>query len=55
MHDFGGDLNERAFLECPGIDRKMLKWVIKGQDIRIWDWFICLRIGTSGGLLRTLY
>jgi hypothetical protein len=36
IHDFGEDLNERALLECPGIDRKMLKWIIKGQDGRIW-------------------
>ena len=41
----------KILLECLGIDKKMLKWIIKGQDGMIWACFIWLRVGTSGGLL----
>ena len=36
VHDFGEDLNERALLERSGVDRKMLKGIVKRQDGRIW-------------------
>jgi hypothetical protein len=38
--------------EVPGAHgRRVLKWIFKEQDMRVWTGFIWLRTGTSGGLL----
>jgi hypothetical protein len=31
----------------------ILKWILKKQDGRVWTGLVWLRIGISGGLLRT--
>jgi hypothetical protein len=38
-------------LEDPGIDGKILKWILKELDGRTWNEFIWSMIKKSGGLL----
>jgi hypothetical protein len=45
---------ERSLLP-DAVDLKELKRILKKWDGRLWTGFIWLRIGTSGGLLRTDY
>ena len=47
----GEILKERGYLEDPGIDWVILKWILKKQDGRTWNEFICFMIKKSGGLL----
>jgi hypothetical protein len=47
----GENLKERGYLEDPGIDWMVLKWILKKQDGRTWNEFIWFMIKKSGGLL----
>jgi len=47
-----GNPRERDYLECPGIDgRIILRWIIRKWDVGAWTGSIWLRIGTGGGHL----
>jgi hypothetical protein len=49
-----GNLKGRDHLEDMGLDEKMiLEWILEKQGGKGWTGVIWLRIGTSGGLLRT--
>jgi len=49
---FGGEnVKERGYLENPGIDWTILKWILKKQDGRTRNEFIWFIIKKSGGLL----
>jgi len=49
---FGGEnLKERGYLEDPGVDGTILKWILKKQDGRTWNEFIWFMINKSGGWL----
>lgn len=41
---------ERPFRDI-GIDGKILKWIIKKQDVKSWTGYVWLRTGTSCSLL----
>jgi hypothetical protein len=46
------NLKGRNYLEGLGIDgMKILRWILKKQDVKVWTGFIWLRILTSGVLL----
>jgi hypothetical protein len=45
------DLREGDYLEDPGVDGIILKWIFKKWDGGAWTGLIWLRIGTGGGLL----
>ena len=47
-----GGFKVRAYLEELGVDgRTILKWILKKLAEMAWTRFICLRAGTSDGLL----
>jgi hypothetical protein len=44
--------NEREHYEDLDVGgRIILKWILEKQDRAVWAGFICLNIGSSGGLL----
>ena len=45
-----GSLKERDHFEDLGVNRIILKWVLKKQVGRAWTGLIWLRRGTDGGL-----
>jgi hypothetical protein len=46
------NLHEREQLEDTGVDKRIiLKWMLRKQGGKMWNGLVCLRIGTSGGLL----
>jgi hypothetical protein len=48
----GGNLRERAHLEDPGVDgRIILIWIFETLDGEVWTGSIWLGIRTGGGLL----
>jgi hypothetical protein len=47
----GENLKERGYLEDPGINWMVLKWILKKEDGRTWNEFIWFMIKNSGGLL----
>jgi len=47
-----GNLRERAHLENPGIDgRIILRWIFRKWDVVVWTESRWLRVGTVGGAL----
>jgi hypothetical protein len=54
IQDFGGKARRKETTSKTDVgERKILKWILEEQDGVAWTGFIWLRIGTSGGLLRT--
>jgi len=49
----GGDLLEGDHMEDLGKDGRILKWMLKTCDDEAWTGLIWLKIGASGGCLRT--
>jgi hypothetical protein len=48
----GGNLRERAHLEYPGVDgRIVLRWIFRKWGVGTWTGLIWLRIVTGGGNL----
>jgi hypothetical protein len=44
-------MRERGHLEDPGVDRIILRWIIKKWDVWAWNVLTWLEIGTGGGHL----
>jgi hypothetical protein len=47
------NLKERDHLEERRRWEDNIRWILEKQDGKVWSGYIWLRIGTSGGLLRT--
>jgi hypothetical protein len=49
------NLKRRDNLRDLGVDeRKILKWILRKQDEKMWTGLIWLMIGTNGWLLQTI-
>jgi hypothetical protein len=51
MAFWSGNMKGGDHLEDLGLDRIILKWILKDQTEGMWTGFIWLRIGTNGRLL----
>jgi hypothetical protein len=47
-----GNLIERGHLRDPGIDMRILRWIFRKWDVRLWTESIWLSIGTGGEIGR---
>jgi len=48
------NLRERDHLEDPGVDFRILRWIFRKWDVKVWTGSIWLRIGTDGGLVNAV-
>ena len=46
-----GNLGERDHWGDPGVDGRILQWIFRKCDVRVWTGSSWLRIGTGGGHL----
>jgi len=46
-----GNLSVKDHLGDPGIGGRILRWILRRWDVRVWTGLSWLRIGTDGGHL----